>query len=207
MVNYHRLLSVLDERVEALLPQQVMDKSRPDCGGFVSPGYGMVGGSQIGSAQVLGFAWLMEGSQFYGDSEITERLIRGAQFARSVRRPSGLFDLVTTDWDSGPYTAFLVQALAPMVVAARKSDVEGAAAVADVWGEIIETAAPGMAAGGFNTPNHRWVLVSALSQALDLFPDLDVMPAIESYLAETPCAWIIAKYIPRRGFAGCDEEN
>ena len=185
MLNYDMLVANLDDRVEALLPQQVMDISRSDCGGFGSAGYGMVGGSQIGSVQVLGFAWLLEGSRYYGDADILERLILGAQFARSVRRPSGLFDLVTTDWDSGPYTAFLVQALAPMVKAAQKSQLKGADEVADVWGEIIQATGHSMAKGGFNTPNHRWVLVSALSQALDLFPDLDVMPAIDSYLAET----------------------
>ena len=185
MLTYDRLVEQLDCRVEMLLPQQVMDESRSDCGGFGSSGYGMVGGSQIGSVQTLGFAWLLEGSRFYGDADILDRLLKGAQFARSVRRPSGLFDLITTDWDSGPYTAFLVQALAPMVKAARRSKVAGAAEVAEVWGEIIQATGHGMAKGGFNTPNHRWVLVSALSQALNLFPDLDVLPAIESYLAET----------------------
>ncbi|MGA1199034.1 MAG: hypothetical protein ACO36I_21275, partial [Candidatus Latescibacterota bacterium] len=129
-------MSQLDKRVEALLPQQVMDRTRKDCGGFVSAGYGRVGGSQIGSVQTLGFAWLSEGSRYYGDAEILERLLLGAQFCRKVRRPSGLFDLVTTDWDSGPYTAFLVQALAPMVRAARKSDLNGAESVAEEWGEI-----------------------------------------------------------------------
>ncbi len=185
MLTYDSLVKQLDERVEALFPQQVMDRSRKDCGGFVSPGYGMVGGSQIGSVQVLGFAWLSEGSRYYGDGEILERLILAAQYCRHARRPSGLFDLVTTDWDSGPYTAFLVQALAPMVRAARLSELDGASAVAEEWGEIIQVTGPPMATGGFNTPNHRWVLVGALAQALDLFPELDLMPAIESYLAET----------------------
>lgn len=185
MLTYEKLVEQLDERVDKLLPQQVMNPARKDCGGFTSPSYGMVGGSQIGSAQTLGFAWLSEGSRFYGDQEILERLLLAAIFARKVRRPSGLFDLVTTDWDSGPYTAFLVQALGPLVRAARLSDLVGAEDVASQWGEIIEVAGPPMATGGFNTPNHRWVLVGALAQALDLFPDLDLMPAIESYLAET----------------------
>ncbi|MBT5832803.1 MAG: hypothetical protein HOH77_21650 [Candidatus Latescibacteria bacterium] len=56
MVVYEKLVAQLDERVEALFPQQVMDRSHKDCGGFVSAGYGMVGGSQIGSVQVLGYA-------------------------------------------------------------------------------------------------------------------------------------------------------
>jgi len=185
MLTYEVLVSQLDKRVDALLPQQVMDPSRKDCGGFVSSGYGRVGGSQIGSVQTLGFAWLCEGSRYYGDAEILERLLLGAQFCCKVRRPSGLFDLVTTDWDSGPYTAFLVQALAPMVRAARQSDLDGAESVAEAWGDIIRVAGPPMATGGFNTPNHRWVLVGALAQTLDLYPDLDLMPSIESYLAET----------------------
>ena len=185
MVSFGQLVAQLDDRVEALLPQQVTDQSRKDCGGFLSPSYGMVGGSQIGSVQTLGFAWLSEGSRYYGDAEILDRLLLGAKFSRRVRRPSGLFDLVTTDWDSGPYTAFLVQALAPMVRAARTCELDGADAIAEEWGEIIQVAGPPMATGGFNTPNHRWVLTGALAQTLDLFPELDLLPAIESYLAET----------------------
>jgi hypothetical protein len=185
MVVYEKLVAQLDERVEALFPQQVMDRSHKDCGGFVSAGYGMVGGSQIGSVQVLGYAWLSEGSRYYGNPDILERLLLAAQYCRHARRPSGLFDLVTTDWDSGPYTAFLVQALAPMVRAARKSSLSWADEVAAEWGEIIQVTGPPMATGGFNTPNHRWVLTGALAQTLDLFPELNLLPAIDSYLAET----------------------
>jgi hypothetical protein len=41
-----------------------------------------------------------------------------------------------------------------------------------------------MLTGGFHTPNHRWVLASALAQAGALFPDLNVKPVVEAYLAE-----------------------
>ncbi|MBT5832802.1 MAG: hypothetical protein HOH77_21645, partial [Candidatus Latescibacteria bacterium] len=128
---------------------------------------------------------MSEGSRYYGNPDILERLLLAAQYCRHARRPSGLFDLVTTDWDSGPYTAFLVQALAPMVRAARKSSLSWADEVAAEWGEIIQVTGPPMATGGFNTPNHRWVLTGALAQTLDLFPELNLLPAIDSYLAET----------------------
>ena len=98
MVVYEKLVEQLDSRVEGLFPQQVMDRSHKDCGGFLSAGYGMVGGSQIGSVQTLGYAWLSEGSRYYGNAEILERLLLAAQYCRKARRPSGLFDLVTTDW-------------------------------------------------------------------------------------------------------------
>ena len=38
--------------------------------------------------------------------------------------------------------------------------------------------------GGFHTPNHRWVIAAALSQAARLFPDLDVGRTVDAYLAE-----------------------
>lgn len=184
-LTYETLVSHLDEAVTALLPNQIIDTSHPEHGGFVNASDGMAGGSQFGCAMTLGFAWLCEGSRYYGDSAILDRLVAAAEFSRIIRRPSGRYDLITTNWDCGPYTAFVVQAVAPVVAGARASGLDGAELIEEHFGEIIRLAAPGMATGGFHTPNHRWVLTSALSQALALYPDLDVLPAIESYLAES----------------------
>ncbi len=186
MLTYNALLPLLDAQVDALLPQQVLDRSRPDCGGFVSQG--MAGGTGVSSAASLGYAYLLEGSRHYRSSELLKRILLAAEFGRRVRRESGRFDLVITNFDSAPDTGFLVKVIAPVVKAAREAAAvgdAGAGEMAEALGEIVRTAAPGMASGGFHTPNHRWVLVAALSQALELFPDLDVMDAIEAYLAET----------------------
>ncbi|XHR30574.1 MAG: hypothetical protein ACFUZC_08420 [Chthoniobacteraceae bacterium] len=50
---------------------------------------------------------------------------------------------------------------------------------------ITETA-PALAKGGFHTPNHRWVITSALTLALELAPSLrgEIQPAMDAYLAE-----------------------
>jgi hypothetical protein len=184
-ISYTTLLSHLDAQVESILPNQVVGKARSDRGGFVSAAEGMAGSAQFGCAQALGFAWLCEGSRYFGDSEILDRLALASNFAKEIRRPSGRFDLISTNWDCGPYTAFVVQALAPMVAAARRSSLPEAEQIEQQWSDIIRMAVPGMVAGGFHTPNHRWVLTSALSQALTLYPDLDALSTIEAYLAET----------------------
>ena len=81
----------------------------------------------------------------------------------------------------------MVQAIAPVVFAARQqaTDDEGAAEIAVALGDLIQTAAPGMAAGGFHTPNHRWVLVAALAQAQALYPELEVSATVDAYLDES----------------------
>ena len=184
-ISYTTLLSHLDAQVESILPNQVVEKTRTDRGGFVNTADGVAGSAQFGCAQALGYAWLCEGSRYFGDSEILDRLALASNFAKKIRRPSGRFDLISTNWDCGPYTAFVVQALSPMIAAARQSSLPEAEQIEQQWSDIIRMAVPGMIAGGFHTPNHRWVLTSALSQALALYPDLKPLPMIEAYLAET----------------------
>lgn len=179
------LITHLDTHVESLLPDQILTAGHPERGGFVSVRDGMAGGAHAGCVQSLAFAWLLEASRWHGNQDILDRICLAADFARAVRRPSGRFDLITTNWDCGPYTAFVVQAIAPAIAAARSSDHPDAHHIEDAWGDIISDAAPGMATGGFHTPNHRWVLTSALSQARTLYPDLDVAGTIDAYLAET----------------------
>ncbi len=184
MLTCESLLPMLDARVASILLRQVLDRSRLDYGGFVEDG--VAGGTGVGQVVPLCYAYLMEGSAHFRSTEILERILLGAGFGRRIRRESGRFDLVVTNFDSAPDTGFLVQSMAPVVAAAREvADDAGAGEIAEALGELIRTAAPGMAEGGFHTPNHRWVLVSALAQARALFPDLDVMDTIEAYLAET----------------------
>ena len=195
MLKYESLLDELDERTEALLPRQVMDARRADCGGFVNEG--VAGSSNVSAMATLGYAYLLEGGRYYRSEEILARILAGAAFARHIRRESGCYDLVTTNFDSSPDTGFIVKALAPVVRAARKAEDAGAGQIADALGEMIRAGVPGMVAGGFHTPNHRWVLVAALSLALELFPDLDAMDTIESYLAETIDINADGEYIER----------
>ncbi len=195
MLTYEALLEKLNEQVKAILPRQVMDARREDDGGFVSDG--VAGATNVSAIATLGYAYLLAGGQYYQREDILARILAGAAFARKARRESGCFDLVTTNFDSSPDTGFLTMAFAPVVRAARKAGDEGAGQIAEALGEIIQTGVPGMVAGGFHTPNHRWVLVAALSQALELFPELDAMDAIESYLAETIDMNADGEYIER----------
>ncbi|MCK4416534.1 MAG: hypothetical protein KAV99_00010 [Candidatus Latescibacteria bacterium] len=188
MLKYQNLVPLLDAQVAIILPRQVLDRARPDCGAFINPGEGIAGSDCLSTVTSLGFAYLLKDSRHYQSREVLDRILLAAEYVRTARRPSGRVDLIVTNFDCAPTTAFVVQAIAPVVKAARKAEAEGdkgGGEMAEVLGEFIRTAAPGMASGGFHTPNHRWVLVSALSQALELFPELDVLDTIEAYLAET----------------------
>ena len=185
MIEYAPLVGELDPQVEGVLTRQVLDAENPYCGGFMD-GDRLVGSQSISAVATLGYAYLLPESRHYRSEELLQRILLAAEFARRHRNPSGCFDLLTTNFDSAPDTGFVVQAIAPVVFAARQqaADDEGAAEIADALGELIQTAAPGMVAGGFHTPNHRWVLVAALAQAQALYPELEVSTTVDAYLDE-----------------------
>ena len=110
MLKYESLLDKLNEQTEALLSRQVMDARRADYGGFVSEG--IAGASNVSAVTTLGYAYLLEGGRYYRSEAILTRILAGATFARNVRRESGCYDLVTTNFDSSPDTGFIVMALA-----------------------------------------------------------------------------------------------
>ena len=124
MLKYEALLEKLNEQIEAILPRQVMDIRREDYGGFVSDG--VAGATNVSAVSTLSYAYLLEGGRYYQSKEILARILAGATFARKIRRTSGCFDLITTNFDSSPDTGFLVEGLAPVVRAARKAGDDGA---------------------------------------------------------------------------------
>ena len=185
MIAYAPLVGELDQQVEGVLTRQVLDAASPYCGGFMDSDR-LVGSQSISAVASLGYAYLLPESRHYRSEEFLQRILLAAEFARRHRNPSGCFDLLTTNFDSAPDTGFVVQAIAPVVFAARQqtTDDAGAAAIAEALGELIRTGAPGMVAGGFHTPNHRWVLVAALAQAQALYPELEMGETVDAYLDE-----------------------
>jgi hypothetical protein len=124
MLHYETLVGMLDNQIRTLLPRQVMDRTREDYGGFVSEGVAQPTG--VSSLSSLAYAYTLEESEHYRSEEILERILAGTAFGRKIRRPSGCFDLMTTNFDSSPDTGFMVKALSPAVRAIRKLGDDGA---------------------------------------------------------------------------------
>ena len=181
-MDYSGLVVALDAQVVGILERQITDSLHVHFGGFVD-GDRLAETQSVSTISSLGYAYLLIESRYHRSVELLERILLAPDFARRHRRPSGCFDLLGTNFDSVPDTAFAIEASAPVVTEARRSaDDEGAQAIAVALGELVQTAEPIMMAGGFHTPNHRWVLVAA--QAQMLYPELRVLPAVEAYLGE-----------------------
>ncbi len=166
------------------LDWQIWDETHPDHGAIHNPDYGCADNkatSHFITAAV--YAMLAQGRL---NAELLARLLPAADYLIRAQRPSGNIDLLSVNYDSAPDTGFTVQQLCTIFELGRDrlaAEAAGQQLLATLE-RFIRRAVDGMLLGGFHTPNHRWVMVSALTQAKTLFPDLEITAVVESYLAE-----------------------
>jgi hypothetical protein len=180
-----RLLAAVVERndaaVRAVLQSQVTDPANPHRGS-VPDQFGLhSAGSAGGVVENLAASFVHPRSAFHRSAVLLERIRLAAGYLERAQSPQGNIDLLTTNFNSPPDTGFVVHHVATAAAVGRLSGTEE---IASVLRPFLVRAGAGMADGGVHTPNHRWVICSALAQINELFPDPRWLRRIDEWLAE-----------------------
>jgi hypothetical protein len=138
-------------------------------------------GTASGVIETLTAAFLHPQSRNYGENEIPDRIRLAAEFLERSQSPEGYIDLLSTNFNSPPDTGFVVHNVGTAAALAKlySNDV-----LLGILRPFLTKAAAGLAVGGIHTPNHRWVVSSALAQVNDVFPDPAFTQRIGQWLAE-----------------------
>jgi len=170
-----------DAAVRTLLETQLTDPASPSRG-CVPDQFGLhSAGSASGVAETLAASFVHPQSAFHHDRVLLDRIRLAAGFLERAQSPQGNIDLLTTNFNSPPDTGFVVHNVATAAAIAR---LHGAEEIARTLQPFLVRAGAGMAEGGVHTPNHRWVIGSALAQINELFPDPRLVHRIDEWLAE-----------------------
>lgn len=170
-----------DEAVERLLKVQITDPSSRWCGAYPDE-FGLHHpGSAGGILERFTAAFLHPDSRFHRDSLLVERMWLAAGYLARAQNQQGNIDLLITNFNSPPDTAFVVHSVATAACLATR---QGERELAAIMEPFLRKAAAGMAVGGVHTPNHRWVVCSALAQVNELFPNPAYVRRIDQWLAE-----------------------
>lgn len=182
------LLPHLHTYVEQTRHWQISRADHAEVGAIVNPDYDL-GDPKATEAFIVACAYLSLATG-QTDAALFDQALAAADTLVRFQRPSGLIDLINVNYDSSPDSGFTVQRLCAMMQLARgqvEQNIQWVQLLERVE-QFVRAATPGICDGGFHTPNHRWVMVSALVQARALFPDLDsngkVTAAVNAYLAE-----------------------
>jgi len=138
-------------------------------------------GTASGVIELMTAALIHPGSKHHNENELVARIRLAAGYLERSQSREGFIDLLSTNFDSPPDTGFVVH------------NVGTAAAIAKLYANdtvlgllrpFLVKAANGLAVGGIHTPNHRWVVSSALAQVNDVFPDPAYLRRINQWLVE-----------------------
>ena len=175
------LAAVHDERLRGRMGLQILDADSRWFGG-VPDGHGLHTAHSVANLLFdCAGAYFQPLSAYHNSPEILERVKLAAAFLERAQTDDGNIDLVSTNFNSPPDTAFVVHKVA---TAARLAQLHDNDEVLRLLRTFLRRAGGGMARGGIHTPNHRWVVCAALAQVNELFPDPDYTKRIDAWLAE-----------------------
>jgi hypothetical protein len=176
-----RVVERNDDAAERYLRSQVTDPESPWAGGVPDDFLMHHASSAGGLVETLAASFICPRSKHHREPALLERIRLAAGFLGRSQSPEGNIDLLTTNFNSPPDTGFVVHNAA---TAAAIGTLYGVDELTALLRPFLVKAGGGMAAGGIHTPNHRWVVASALAQIHDLFPQPAYARRIEEWLAE-----------------------
>ena len=136
----------------------------------------------------LSAAYCCPESKYYHNAEIISKLDILIRFLASQQTADGTVNIANLE--SPPDTGFLIEFLAPAAYLLEKdyaSESKEAAKLKKVNIELkkfITRAGDALTTGGVHTPNHRWVICSALAKINAAYPDKKYVKRIEDWLSE-----------------------
>lgn len=170
-----------DKHVDNLLKRQITDPKSPWCGSMPDD-YGLhPPGSAGGIYHALAVAYLHSASRHHDRAELLDRMRLAAGFLERSQSKDGFLDLLTTNFNSPPDTGFVIWNVAQAALIARRYGRPDITALVE---RFLKKAGDGLTRGGVHTPNHRWVICSALAQIHALWPDDRYVKRIDQWLSE-----------------------
>ncbi|HEY3838315.1 MAG TPA: hypothetical protein VGL72_17170 [Bryobacteraceae bacterium] len=170
-----------DAMVEQTLKVQITDSASHWCGS-IPDDYNLHSAGAAGALiDGLTASLVCSQSKFHSDRELARRIALAAAFIGRSQSPEGFVDLLSTNFNSPPDTGFLVHSVAAAAAVAHRY---GNSEVVKLLHPVLKKAADGLSVGGIHTPNHRWVVSSALAQVNSVFPDPAYTRRIDQWLAE-----------------------
>ncbi|MEQ6120458.1 hypothetical protein [Reichenbachiella sp. MALMAid0571] len=122
-------------------------------------------------------------SEYYKSQKLINILEKVLDIMLSAQYSDGTLDS-GGNRQSPPDTGFILEHLCSASVVLNRLEFQNLLQTKNKLEKFIKNAAVAMVTGGVHTPNHRWVICSALAQINELYPDTKYVERIDEWLAE-----------------------
>lgn len=173
-----------DESVKNVLERQELDKTHPFYGGYPDQFEIYHPISPANYSPRLIAAYVSPTSDYYQSKKIRKAMNIGMDFLLKMQHPSGNIDLLSTNFESPPDTAFAVAPLCQALTILKNRTPKKLPGFQKKAAQFLKKAGDAMSVGGVHTPNHRWVISRALARIHTLFPNPKYINRINQWLGE-----------------------
>jgi hypothetical protein len=132
--------------------------------------------------ETLSAAFCAPESTYYRSDALIVPMQKAAQALLAAQHPDGTID--SGNLNSPPDTGFVVETACTALAVLRQVDDPRTASLREVVGRFAVRAGEALVTGGVHTPNHRWVICSALARIHSLFPAAKYVARINDWLGE-----------------------
>ena len=179
-----QLLTRLDAHIERLMARQVLEECSGDYGGFMEDDL-HVESRQCGfDLSALACGYVTKDSVHYLSERVKAALTAALAYLRAHQRPGGCVDLLSCNVASAPDTAFMINAVLNAWWLLERCEDARAAWLRPALLRLIDSAASGIAACGFHTPNHRWAIAACLLHCAKITGRRELAARAQAYLRE-----------------------
>jgi len=141
------------------------------------------GGVGRGSTvMALAAAYCAPESSYFKSATLIPLLENAAKVFVDAQNKDGTLD--AGNLASPPDTAFVVEGLATALSVLRRANDPKLAKAEQILTRFLVAAGEALVSGGVHTPNHRWVICSALARINALFPAAKYVDRIDDWLGE-----------------------
>lgn len=180
------ILAMSDAAVPGIAAAWQRDPNQRDYRGQINPGKGFAEpGASAVAADLLLSVYFCPESAFYRDGAVLNLAAGSLEFLLSRCHEDGSLDLMETNFHDCTCNAFAVHVLAyTFRLLEREAKIPEELRVKELVFDFLRRSAEAMLSGGFHTPNHRWVLSSALALCANILDDARCAGLARDYLSE-----------------------
>ena len=121
-------------------------------------------------------------SSYFQSSALLPALGGAADKLLAAQQGDGTID--SGNYNSPPDTGFVVQELCTALAVLRRMNSPQLTSINRKLEKFVLAAGEALTTGGIHTPNHRWVVSSALAQVNALFPSAKYVERVDDWLGE-----------------------
>jgi hypothetical protein len=131
---------------------------------------------------ILSASFCHPGSVYHHNTQVAMHLERIAKYLLELQHPDGTIN--SGNLESPPDTAFVLEPICAGMSLLMQNKSEALSNLKADIRKFILRAGKALTTGGVHTPNHRWVICSALARINNLYPEQKYINRINDWLGE-----------------------